>query len=75
MKTSYKLLALSVLIVAGLASCKKDFTCSCSLGETPYIHYDYTNMTEETAKASCAADEALLEQETAQNIDCTVSEN
>lgn len=61
--------ALTTLV---FASCKKDYTCTCNQNGTYYIHYDYTNMEEEGAKAACAADEALLEQETSLVMDCSI---
>lgn len=72
MKSIRSAIGVAMLGSLALVSCKKDYTCTCNLNGEYYIHYLYTNMEESGAQAACAADEALLEQETGQNLDCTI---
>lgn len=71
MKTR-NILLLSALTILGLASCKKDYTCECSVDGVYYIHYEYTNMSEEGAKTTCLADQTLAQQESGQNVLCSI---
>ena len=72
MKTTTKVFALAILGTLALTSCKKSYTCDCAVDGTYYIHYDYTNMSEESATATCAADELLAQQESGQNVQCSI---
>ncbi len=73
MKTSVKIVLTALLTVTVLSSCKKDFTCSCTSDGVQYIKFDYSNMTEESATAACAADGALEQQDhPGENIQCSI---
>jgi hypothetical protein len=67
------IILLSGLAVLSLASCKKDYRCECTLDDAYFIHYDYTNMTEEGAAAACLADQTLTQQDYSNdNIHCAI---
>jgi hypothetical protein len=46
-------LSLAVLCALAMSSCKKDWTCTCSLNGTAYGSYTITNETKSDATTSC----------------------
>ncbi|GEM_PF-6893786 len=67
MKNFVKIGAVSALAVLALASCKKEYNCSCTLDGQPNTSFQY-QMSEEAATAACASDEFLLQQENPTSI-------
>jgi len=72
MKTTTKVFALTILGTLALASCKKSYTCDCTVDGAAYNHYDYSNMSDASAAAACAADQTLAQQESGQNVQCSI---
>jgi hypothetical protein len=58
-----KMLFLGAFAVLGLASCKKDYTCECSLnvmGQTTTATYTYTNVKKKDAQSACDANNSTV---------------
>jgi hypothetical protein len=63
MKVLLKSTLILGLSIFALGSCKKDYSCACTIDGTQNAPFEYTNMEEEAAEAACTADEYLLQQD------------
>ena len=69
----FKSLLVLGLAIFALSSCKKDYSCACTIDGTENAPYQYTNMEKEAAEAACTADEFLLQQDNpAAVVACTL---
>ena len=53
-----KISIVSVITLAALASCKKDYTCNCSAGGYTVVAETYTSVTKSDAESKCGEYEA-----------------
>jgi hypothetical protein len=69
-------LSLAVASVAGLSSCKKDYTCACTyeyLGTAYEVSYDYLESKKADAEDGCTSSQTALEDAGWESVACELS--
>ena len=67
-----KVILLGALGVFALASCKKDYTCSCTFSNSGSLKLEYKDVKKKTAEDSCDAAETTYKQGDA-SANCTLN--
>lgn len=69
-----KVLFVGALALVSLASCKKDYTCSCSGTDLPenFKKFEYSKMKKDDAEAACSSQQTVLKSGGYTDASCSI---
>lgn len=69
-----KIILVAVVATFGLASCKKDYTCSCTATGLPsqYGKFEYTKVKKDDAESTCSSQQSSLRSAGYSDASCSI---